>query len=161
MLLVAGVISIYATVSGDMLAAPRVVFASARDGNLPAILARVHPRYKTPYVSIIFFAAVICALALSGTFKPLAVVASGSILVVYGGVSLAVLRLRQRDGYPRSGAFTIPGGPAIPVLSCLVVAWLLWQLTAEEALGLAALVGVAVCLYALRSVSGWGRAQRR
>ena len=100
MLLVAGVISIYATVSGDMLAAPRVVFASARDGNLPGILARVHPRYKTPYVSIIFFAAVICALALSGTFKPLAVVASGSILVVYGGVSLAVLRLRQRDGHP-------------------------------------------------------------
>ena len=81
-------------------------------------------------------------------------------LVVYGGVSLAVLRLRHRDGSPRSGAFTIPGGPAIPVLSCVVVAWLLWQLTAEEAVGLAALVGVAVCLYALRSLSGWGRAQR-
>ena len=35
MLLVGGVISIYATVSGDMLSAPRVVFASARDNNLP------------------------------------------------------------------------------------------------------------------------------
>jgi basic amino acid/polyamine antiporter, APA family len=152
MLLVAGVVSIYATVSGDILAAPRVVFASARDGNLPGILARVHPRYKTPYVSIIFFATVICVLALSGTFKPLAVVASGSILVVYGGVSLAVLRLRQRDGHPPSGAFTIPGGPAIPLLSCVVVGWLLWQLTATEALGLAALIGVAICLYAVRSV---------
>ena len=97
-----------------MLAAPRVVFASARDGNLPGILARVHPRYKTPYVSIIFFAAVICALAFSGTFKPLAVVASGSILLVYLGVSLAVLRLRQRDGPPPGGAFTIPGGPPFP-----------------------------------------------
>ena len=160
MLLVAGVISIFATVSGDILAAPRVVFASALDGNLPGILARVHPRYQTPYVAIIFFAAVICALALSGTFKPLAVVASGSVLVVYGGVSLAVLRLRQRDGPAPTGAFTIPGGPTIPVLSCLVVCWLLWQLTADEALGLAALVGVSVCLYAIRSASSSGRTTR-
>ena len=79
MLLVGGVISIYATVSGDMLSAPRVVFASARDNNLPKFLATVHPKYKTPYVSIIFFAAVVCVFALSGTFKPLAVLASGSI----------------------------------------------------------------------------------
>ncbi|SVC48288.1 uncharacterized protein METZ01_LOCUS301142, partial [marine metagenome] len=43
MLMVGGVISIYATVSGDMLSAPRVVFASARDNNLPKFLATVHP----------------------------------------------------------------------------------------------------------------------
>lgn len=48
MLLVGGVISIYSTVSGDMLSAPRVVFASARDNNLPRFLATVHPQYKTP-----------------------------------------------------------------------------------------------------------------
>lgn len=147
---VGGVISIYATVSGDMLGAPRVVFASARDGSLPRILARVHPTYKTPYVSIIVFASVICALALSGTFKPLAQVASGSILVVYAGVSLAVLRVRRRDGPGAAGAFTIPGGAVVPVLSCLVVAWLLWQLTPAEATGLASLVGVAVAVYAGR-----------
>ncbi len=125
MLLVGGVISIYSTVSGDMLSAPRVVFASARDNNLPRFLATVHPKYKTPYVSVIFFAAVVCTFALSGTFKPLAVLASGSILVIYGGVSLAVLRLRHRDGEPSAGQFKLPFGAAVPVLSCLVVGWLL------------------------------------
>ena len=159
MLLVGGVISIYATVSGDMLSAPRVVFASARDNNLPKFLATVHPKYKTPYVSIIFFAAVVCVFALSGTFKPLAVLASGSILIIYGGVSLAVLRLRHRDGEPNPGQFKLPFGPVIPVLSCLVVGWLLWQLTAEEATALAALIGVSVLLYAIRIVSK--RAQGR
>ncbi len=153
MLLVGGVISIYATVSGDMLSAPRVVFASARDNNLPKFLATVHPKYKTPYVSIIFFAAVVCVFALSGTFKPLAVLASGSILIIYGGVSLAVLRLRHRDGEPNPGQFKLPFGPVIPVLSCLVVGWLLWQLTVEEATALAALIGVSVLLYAIRIVS--------
>jgi amino acid transporter len=110
----------------------------------------VHPKYKTPYVSVIFFAAVICVVALSGTFKPLAVVASGSILVIYAGVSLAVIRLRYRDGKPAAGKFKLIGGPVIPILSCLVIAWLLWQLAADEVIGLAALIGVSVVFYAMR-----------
>jgi len=153
MLQVGGVISIYSTIRGDMLSAPRVVFASARDNKLPGFLAAVHLKYKTPYVSVIFFAAIVCAFALSGTFKPLAVLASGSILVIYGGVSLAVLRLRYRDGEPSAGQFKLPFGSGIPISSCFVVAWLLWQLTVEEATGLAALIGVSVLVYAIRIVS--------
>lgn len=152
MLLVGGAISIFATVSGDMLNAPRVVFASARDGNLPSALARVHPRYKTPYVAILFFATVLCGFALSGTFKYLAVVASGSILVIYGGVCLAVLRLRKRDGQPTGDQFRIPGGPIVPVLGCALIGWLLWQLTSEEAFALTALVGAAVLIYITRHI---------
>jgi len=152
LLLAGGAISIFATLSGEMLGAPRVIFASARDGSLPAFLTRVHPRYQTPYVAVIFFATVTCAIALSGTFKPLAVVASGAILVIYAAVSLAVIRLRARDGLPAAGAFRLPGGPVIPILSCLVIAWLLIQLTADEAVGLAALTGVAVVLYLGRRV---------
>ena len=152
MLLVGGAISIFATISGDILGAPRVVFASALDGNLPKFLAKVHPKYKTPYRAVIFFAVVICAFALSGTFKPLAVVASGSILVIYAGVCLAVIRLRYRDGKPAKGKFKLTGGPVIPILSCLVIAWLLWQLTAEEAIGLGALIGVSVLFYVMRVI---------
>ena len=151
MLLVGGAISIFATVSGDILGAPRVVFASALDGNLPKFLAKVHPKYKTPYIAVIFYAAIICAFALSGTFKPLAVVASGSILVIYAGVSLAVIRLRYRDGEPAVGKFKLTGGPVIPILSCLVIAYLLWQLAAEEVIGLVALIGVSVVFYATRA----------
>jgi len=147
MLLVGGVISIFGTLSGDMLTTPRVVFASAVDGLLPRVLARVHPTYQTPYISIIFFAAVACAFALSGTFKPLAVVASGSILIIYIGVSLAVIGLRRRDGEPAGDQFKIPGGYAVPILSSLVVLWLLSQLTADEAMGLAVLVAASAAIY--------------
>jgi len=150
MILVGGAISIFATVSGDILNAPRVIFASTLDRNLPKFLAKVHPQYKTPYMSIIFFAAVICGFALSGTFKPLAVVASGSILLIYAGVSLAVIRLRYRDGKPAGGNFRLPWGPVIPILSCLVIAWLLLQLTTEEAIGLASLISVSVVFYVIR-----------
>jgi len=152
MLIVGGVISIYSTVSGDLLCTPRVIFAAARDRNLPEFLGSVHPKFRTPYVAIIFFAAFICALALSGTFKPLAVVASGSILTLYAGVCLAVLRLRQRDGLPGPGQFRLPFGPVIPVLACVVVGWLLLNLTTEEAAGLGILIGAATLFYGVRAL---------
>lgn len=151
MLLIGGVISIYSTVSGDILNTPRVLFASARDGSLPQVFAKVHPKYKTPYIAIAFYAAAICVIALSGTFKPLAVLASGSVLVVYGAVCLSVLRLRQRDGAPREGQFSLPGGPVIPLLGVAVIAWLLSQLAREEAIGLGALIGVSVIYYFVNS----------
>jgi len=152
MLIAGAVISIYGALSGDMLGGPRVIFASSLDKNLPSFLGRVHPKYKTPHVAIIFFAVVIGVFALSGTFKYLAIVATGSLLLIDLGVSLAVLRLRQRDGPPKDGQFRLPFGPVIPLLSCVVVGWLLLQMPFKEAGSVAALVGVCVVIYAIRVV---------
>ena len=46
----------------------RVTFAMAKRGELPAWLARVHQRFDTPIASIVFFAAFVAALAISGSF---------------------------------------------------------------------------------------------
>ena len=151
MLLVGVVISIYGAISGDMLGAPRVIFASSLDGNLPKVLSKVHAKYKTPHVAVIFFAVVVCVFALSGTFRYLAVFATGSLLLIDLGVSLAVLRLRQRDGLPGAGEFRLPFGPLIPLLSCLIVGWLLAQVPAEEAFSIAGLIGASVVVYAVRA----------
>ncbi len=153
MLLVGVVISIYGAISGDMLGAPRVIFASSLDDNLPRSLSKVHPTYKTPYVAVVFFAIVVCAFALSGTFRYLAVFATGSLLLIDLGVSLAVLRLRQRDGLPKAGEFRLPLGPLIPLLSCLIVGWLLLQVPAEEAVSIAALISAAAVAYAIRALA--------
>jgi len=152
MLIAGAVISIYSAVSGDMLGGPRVIFASALDDNLPSFLGKVHPKYKTPYTAIIFFGTVIAVFALSGTFKYLAVVATGSLLLVDLGVILAVLRLRQRDGMPKEGEFTLPFGPVIPLLSFAIVGWLLLQMPLDETVTIAALIGTCVTFYAIRSV---------
>ena len=152
MLIAAVVISVYSNLSGDMLGGPRIIFASSLDNNLPSFLGKVHPKYKTPHIAIIFFAIVIGVFALSGTFSYLAVVATGSLLLVDLGVILAVLRLRQRDGMPKDGEFRLPFGPVIPFLSCAIVGWLLLQMPLGEATTVAALVGVCVAIYAIRSV---------
>ena len=152
MFLVGVVISILGAISGDMLGAPRVIFASSLDANLPRVLSKVHPEYKTPYVAVIFFAIVVCAFALSGTFRYLAVFATGSLLLIDLGVSLAVLRLRQRDGLPKAGEFRLPFGALIPLLSSLVVGWLLLQVPDEEAASIAGLISASVVVYAIRAM---------
>jgi L-asparagine transporter-like permease len=102
-------------------------------------------------VAVIFFAIVVCAFALSGTFRYLAVFATGSLLLIDLAVSLAVLRLRQRDGLPEAGEFVLPFGPLIPLLSCLIIGWLLLQVPAEEAFSIVGLVGAAAVIYAVRA----------
>ncbi len=71
-------------------------------------------------------------------------------------MSLAVLRVRQRDGLPSAGEFRLPFGPLIPLSSCLIVGWLLLQVPAEEAISIAALIGASVVVYAIRAM---GRAR--
>jgi basic amino acid/polyamine antiporter, APA family len=149
-LLIGAGISIFGVTSGHILSNPRAVFAAARDGLLPSRLAAVHPVYKTPHMAITFYSVLACGFALSGSFKTLAVVSSGSVLLLYLGCSVAVLTLRKRKMGSTKGVFVIPFGPLIPVLSSLVVVWLLSNMTQEEASGLGLLLVVTSVLYVVQ-----------
>ena len=135
--------------TGDMLASPRSFLPVAESGMLPAVLAAVHLRFRTPYVAIAVYAALTCGLAISGAFAPLAILASIFLLMVYFAVCLAALKVRiTRDRPP--GAFRAPGGPLVPLLGAIVVAWLLSHTTAPEARGMALVLVAAVVYYAIR-----------
>jgi amino acid transporter len=141
---------------GDMVGAPRGFLAMAERGLLPAPLARVHARFRTPWVAIVTFASLIYLAAATGSFRVLATLSSLSILLVYLGVCLAALRLRRtRPRLP--GAFRLPGGPLVPLLAVATVCALLAQVTGREALGMAALLAVATAYYAVRRAPGRGR----
>ncbi len=146
-LLIGAGISIFGVTSGHVLNHPRAVFATARDGLLPKILAEVHPRFNSPHIAIIFCTILACSIAMTGAFKTLAVVSSGSLLLLYLGCSLAVLKLRRLDTTPENKVFIIPGGAVIPIASSLVVVWLLSNMTLPEALGLGSLMVVSTVAY--------------
>lgn len=140
-------LSIFALINGDLLVSPRALYAAANDGLLPAPLARVHPRFHTPYVAILVFASITCALAVLGAFKPLAILGTSSVLLVDVFVCLAVLRLRQRGVQAADAPFVIPGGPLVPILGATVCVWVLTNLSRDELLGLSALVFFSGGLY--------------
>jgi amino acid transporter len=81
----------------DLLGAPRVLFAFARDRLLPAPLGRVHPRFRTPYVAILTHFILSLALALTGTFEKLAILSAVAIAPLYFGVCAASVVLRRRN----------------------------------------------------------------
>ncbi len=151
----AAAVSIFGAIAGDLLAAPRAILASARQGGLPARFALVHPRFRTPHVAIAGFATVIFALAATGTFEQLAVLASAALLVVYGATVAAAFELRRRDVRADGPPFRMPGGPVVPILAGTIVVWLLAQTTWREQAGVALLLAVASVLYAVR----WLRAR--
>ncbi len=148
-LLIGAGISIFGVTSGHVLNHPRAVFATARDGKLPRILALVHPRFKTPHISILFCTTLTCLIAMTGAFKTLAIVSSGSVLLLYLGCSLAVLKLRRMNKNPDHKYFVIPGGPVIPIASSVLIVWLLSNMTSAEAVGLGSLVAVSSVAYFL------------
>lgn len=147
-LLLAGAsISTFGYLGGMTLSMPRMLFALARDGFLPKALAGVHAEHRTPQLAIIVYSAVTLALAVSGTFEQLAILANVSALALYLGCALASWRLRQLgvtgDGIP----FKVPGAAVVPWLACGVIIWLLTGLTAAEWLGFGVCVGAASLLY--------------
>lgn len=136
------VVSMGALVVGDIFASPRVPFALGRDGVLPRILGRVHPKWHTPHVAIAAYALLGAAIALSGTFRQLAILGVSGTLFGYMMTALSVLRMRQRGVADAGAPFVVPGGPVVPMAACALIVCLLVSLELKELLALGALLGV-------------------
>jgi amino acid transporter len=112
---------------------------------LPSPLARVHPRYHTPHVAIITYAAVVTVVAAAGRFTELAIVANVAILTLYFLCVLASSQLQRRNVRADGTPFVLPGGNLIPLLAAASILWLMSQATIRE-LSVEALVLAAAAL---------------
>jgi len=128
---------------------PRYLYALAKDGYGPAVLARVHPRYRTPAPAIVTVAALALVLALTGSFVQLAMLSVVARLVTYIGTAAAVPVLRRRRGL-RPGGVPLPGGPTIPLLALVVSLALLASASWQNLLAGAAALALGALLYRWR-----------
>ncbi len=116
---IGALLSIAGSNAGSMLAGPRLTYAMGEKGQLPKIFAHVHPRFRTPDVSILVFAGVAWGLALTGTFAQLATLSAVARIVFYMATCAAVPVLRRTVAAP-DDAFELPGGVLIPGLALAV-----------------------------------------
>lgn len=132
-LLLAGAsVSMFGYLSGMTLAAPRALYAFARDGLLPRAVGHVHPTFRTPHVAILAHSAVVLALALSGTFQSLAIIANVAVLLLYLACCVAAAELRRRGVQGGGLPLRVPGGYAVSVAGCAVILWMLSEVTWQE-----------------------------
>ena len=106
------------------LATPRILYSMAERAELPAALARVHPRFRTPDVSIYAFAAGGLAFGLAGGFAANATLSAIVRLVTYAVVCASLPVFRRRSGLEAPG-FRLPAGDGVALLGIAFCAYLL------------------------------------
>ncbi len=116
-------ISMFGFLVGNLLGSSRMLYALARDGWLPAYIARVSPRAQVPRVAIVLHTLIGLALAVNGDFVSLAAVSGGAICLVYVAVAAAAWRLQAQDRADRGMPLTLPGGALLPIVAaCAMLA---------------------------------------
>jgi basic amino acid/polyamine antiporter, APA family len=146
LMIIGAAFSMFAALSGSILSYPRVIFAGANKGWMPQIMAKIHPKFATPYMAIITYATLDFIFSISGGFKELAIIASASLLTVYLGVVLATIRLRL-DKNGETNGFRLPGGITIPILAAMAIIWFLSNLAFKEVSSLSIFLLVLSAIY--------------
>jgi amino acid transporter len=151
LILTGATISMFGSLSGGMLASPRIFYAFGRDGFLPAIFAKIHPRYHTPYIAIVTFAMIVFALSSSSTFERLVVLANTAVLLLYLLCCAAAWELVRRDVRADGQPFTFAGQRIVPILASAVIIWILSHGTLFEFAGAGAVLIIASIVYLIRT----------
>ena len=127
---IAAICGLTSVILVDILAMGRIGFAMGRDNLLPPAVAKIHPKWGTPYR--ITAATIVLVAALAG-FVPLSALAdlvSIGTLFAFIVVSIAVPVLR-RTKPDMKRPFRVPFSPVIPILSALACLYLMTNLSVE------------------------------
>jgi len=125
-------ISIAGNLHITLLSASRVPYAMGQHGELPRFLGVTHARFRTPHNAILFTAAVMLGLAISGSFIYAVTISTLARLTIYMTTCAALPVLRRKVTAPRA-LLLIPGGNAMAVAAILLALWLLSNNTGREA----------------------------
>jgi len=142
-----------ASINGNVFVTPRVVFAIARDGLAPPILARIN-RGGSPWAALLVVGAVAIALAVTGTFEQLLSLAIVLVLVTDGVTALALVVLRRREPAApfRVPAFSLVTGAFIAIYGALLAVGVVDDPTLAAYAG--AVIGGAAALAFTRRATG-------
>ncbi len=114
----AGIIATVTSLNTALLSSARVALALSRDGYLPDVLSRIHPRLKTPVPAILVSGLFIGLAAISGDEVFLSYVSNFGYMFVVFFTNVSVILLRRKfPDHPRP--FRTPWYPVTPILGCL------------------------------------------
>jgi APA family basic amino acid/polyamine antiporter len=109
------------------LGQPRIFFSMSRDGLLPPFLAKVHPRYQTPYVGTILTGVFVAFFAAFANIAEVVDLTNIGTLFAFVLVSAGVIVLRRTDA-ARPRPFRVPWVPLTPLISIVACIYLMVQL---------------------------------
>jgi len=144
---VGSIVSMLGNNAGQVLTGSRMLYAMAEQGDLPGVFARIHPRFRTPALAIVFTSVLAWVLAISGSFAVLATTSAVARLVAYTGTAASTLALRRERPDVGPARFRAPGGALIPILAILVSLVILAGASRAQLLGGAIALAAGAALF--------------
>lgn len=123
-LLIGGLLSTISALNATTYSSTRVAFAMGRDRVLPASFAKVHTRFKTPYVALAATGAIIVFMVAAIPIADVAAAADVMFLLLFLQVNYAVIRLRNEFGDRLEYGYLMPFYPWVPLIGIVTKAFL-------------------------------------
>jgi basic amino acid/polyamine antiporter, APA family len=130
------------------LGQPRIFMAMARDGLLPQYFARVHRRFRTPYITTIWTGVAVGGVAMLTDIGSLADLTNIGTLFAFILVCLGVIILRRKDA-SRRRPFRVPMVPLLPLLGVFFCFVLMLSLPLETWGRFVGWLAIGLCIYFL------------
>ncbi|MEP6493501.1 MAG: amino acid permease [bacterium] len=102
-----------------LLGQPRIFYSMSRDGLLPPLFSKIHPRFKTPYITTALTGVVVAIVAGLFPIGTLTQLTAMGTLLAFVMVSLGIWVLRRTDP-DIERPFKTPGMPWVPLLGALI-----------------------------------------
>lgn len=109
------------------LGQPRIFMSMARDGLLPPVFSKVHPKYKTPYIGTILTGLFVATFAAFANIAEVVDLTNIGTLFAFILVSVGVIVLRRTDP-DRPRPFRVPWVPFTPMISVVACFYLMYKL---------------------------------
>jgi amino acid transporter len=140
-LAVGALFSISGSDEAGILTSARIPYAMAGDGLLPHFFARVHPKYKTPYIALITQNTITLIAAILGTISQLIILSVFTILFCYLITCISVFPLRKKF----NGGIRLPS--IIPVLGIIVCIYMISQTAISQIIIGSILILIGIPIY--------------
>jgi APA family basic amino acid/polyamine antiporter len=143
---IGAVLGLSSTMVVQIMGQPRIFYSMAKDGLLPGWAAKIHPQYRTPYITTIITGGIV---AIMGALVPITVLGQlvniGTLSAfVIVSIGIVVLR-RTRPDLPRP--FKVPFSPVVPILSALASLYLMYGLPWDTWIRLIVWMAIGMVVY--------------
>lgn len=115
LLIVLLIICVFGALNSNIVSSPRKFYRMAQQGYLFSHLKKVHPRFRTPHVSLNYMMILGCVMLISGSFDTLTNMVIFLNFVFYGFLAFAVLRMKRKGMIQAK----VTGYPFVPIVLLL------------------------------------------
>ena len=128
------------------LGQPRIFMAMARDGLLWPYFAKIHPRFRTPYITTIWTGIIVGGVAMLTDIGSLADLTNIGTLFAFVLVCFGVIILRRKEAN-RPRPFRVPFVPLFPILGVFFCGVLMLSLPIETWIRFFVWLAIGLCIY--------------